>query len=42
MKCRETTRNMSFRRKVCGAKLSGRFRAPKWCENTQNMSFGPK
>ena len=23
-------------------KPNGRCRAPKWCENTQNMSFGPK
>ena len=32
----------SFRHKVCGAKPTGRFRAPKLCANTQNMSFGPK
>ena len=38
----EMARNTSFRCKVRGAKPSGRFRAPKWCENTQNMSFGPK
>ena len=25
-----------------GAKPTGRFRAPKWCANTQNVSFGPK
>ena len=35
-------RNTSFRCKVRGAKPSRCFRAPKWCENTQNMSFGPK
>ena len=33
---------MSFRRKVCAAKPNGRFRALKWCANTQNVSFGPK
>ena len=42
MKWRETTRNTSFRCKVCGAKPNGHCRAPKRCENTQNMSFGPK
>ena len=42
MKWRETTRNTSFRGKVCGAKPKGRCRAPKWCENTQTVSFGPK
>ena len=42
MKLRETTQNTSFRHKVCGAKPNGRCRAPKWCENTQNMSFEPK
>ena len=41
-KWRETTRNASFRRKVCGAKPNVHCRAPKWCEITQNMSFGPK
>jgi len=41
-KWRETTRNMSFRRKLCGAKPNGCFRAPKWCENTKNLSFGVK
>ena len=41
-KWRETTRNASFRRKVCGAKPNGCFRASKRCENTQNMSFGHK
>ena len=40
-KCRKTTRNTSFRRKVCGAKRNGHFRAPKWCANSQNVSFGP-
>ena len=38
----ETTRNMSFRHKVRGAKPNGLFRASKQCENTQNVSFGPK
>ena len=42
MKWRETSKNTSFRCKVCGAKPCEHFRAPKWCENTQNMSFGPK
>ena len=42
MKWRETTRNESFRHKVCGAKPNKRCIAPKWCENTQNMSFGSK
>ena len=42
MKWRESTRNTSFRHKVCGAKPTGRFRAPKWCANTQNVSFEPK
>ena len=42
MKWRETTQNTSFRRKVRGAKPNGCFRAPKLCENTQNVSFGPK
>ena len=42
MKWRETTRNTSFRGKVCGAKPKGRCRAPKWFQNTQNVSFGPK
>ena len=41
-KWRDTTRNTSFRQKVCGAKPNGHCRAPKWCENTQNMSFGSK
>ena len=40
MKWHETTRNTSFRCKVCGAKPNGRFRAPKWSENTKNLSFG--
>ena len=38
----ETTRNTSFRRKVCGANPNGCCKEPKWCEITQNMSFGPK
>jgi len=38
----EMAQNTSFRCKVCGANPSGCFRAPKWCENTQNMSFRPK
>jgi len=42
MKWRETTQNTNFRHKVCGAKPNGCCRAPKWCENTQNVSFGPK
>ena len=42
MKWRETTENTSFRPKVCGAKPNGHFRTSKLCENTQNMSFGPK
>ena len=33
---------MSFRRNVCGVKPNGHFRAPKWCANSQNVSFGPK
>jgi len=33
-KWRETTRNASFRRKVCGAKPNVHCRAPKWCEIT--------
>ena len=41
-KWHESTLNTSFRRKVCGAKPNLHFRAPKWCENTQNVSFGPK
>ena len=35
MKWHESTLNTSFRRKVCGAKPNGCFRAPKLCENTQ-------
>ena len=42
MKWRETTRNTSFRGKVCGAKPKGCCRAPKWYENTQTVSFVPK
>ena len=42
MKWRETTRNTSFRHKICGAKPNGCSRAPKWCEITPNMSFGSK
>ena len=42
IKWRETTRNTSFKGKVCGAKPNRRCRAPKWCENAQNMSFGSK
>ena len=34
--------NTSFRCKVCGAKPNGHCRAPEWCKNTQNLSFGPK
>ena len=42
MKWHETIENMSFRRKVHGAKPNVLFRASKQCENTQNVSFGPK
>ena len=28
--------------RVCGAKPDERCGAPKWCGNTQNMSFGSK
>ena len=42
MKWCETTRNMNFRHKVCGANPTGCFRPPKLCANTQNVSFGPK
>ena len=31
-----------FRCKVCSAKPHGCFRAPKWCANSQNVSFLPK
>ena len=41
-KWHETIQNTNFRCKVCGAKPDERCRAPKWCENTQKMSFGSK
>jgi hypothetical protein len=41
-KWHETTRNTSFRHKICGAKPNGHCRALKWCEITPNMSFGSK
>ena len=35
----EITRNSSFRRKVCGAKPNGHFRAPKWCAKYPKCDF---